>query len=208
MSVIPQSDPIPLPETHRWVYERCRPCLQAGPFMIGAPVWGCETHHVGNQSIPCYRELHGCSLTCPRCPQRSQWTAYIPLIECTGKHARRIVYTGGMKAYRATVGLKPGTLVCVTRGTGQTDTINVSVWPTDRHYAGPVCAAELIMPDITPYLLHLWQQRELTEHFGQRFFRARGKRHAEGGPRPAIPRSAPSPAADIALKLAAGMKPE
>lgn len=207
MGVIGQAEPCPLPDSHRWVYERCRSCINAGPYMIGAPSWGCETHHSNQRSVPCYRELPGCTLTCPRCPQRCQWTQYIALIDLTDHHMRRVVYTGGTKTRADVISLAVGTLVSVTRGPNQTDTIRIRVWPDDKpKLLAPIAIAKC-QDDLTPYLLHLWQQRELTEHFGQRFIRARGRREREAPPARKVPQAINSEAARIAISLAEGMRP-
>lgn len=208
MSVISQGEPLPTPETHHWTYEKVRTCIGTGPFMIGAPSWGCETHHSNDRSVPCYRELHGCTLTCPRCPQRCQWTHYVPLIDCRDAKLPRIVHTGGTKTRADTINLSVGTLVRLTRGPHQTDTLRVSLWPTDLSTALAPVARARCMDDITPYLLHLWQMRELTEHFGQRFYRARGRRVRDTPPGRSLPRPISSAAAEISLKLAEGMRPE
>lgn len=206
MAVIEQAEPLPTPESHRWVYQRVKPCIGAGPYMIGAPSWGCETHHSNGRSVPCYRELPGCSLTCPRCPQRCQWTQYVPLIDCTDAKLPRVVFTGGTKTRADTIALAVGTLVRITRGPNQTDTLRVSLWPTDKPAALSPLARARCMSDITPYLLHLWQLRELTEHFGQRFIRARGRREREIPPGRKMPTPMSSDAARIAMGLADGMR--
>lgn len=208
MSVIPQPEPISTPGSHHWVYEKCRPCIGAGPFMLGAPSWGCETHHSNSRSVPCYRELPGCTLTCPRCPQRCQWTHYVPLIDCTDPKLRRIVYTGGTKTRTDVIHLPVGTLLAVNRGPNQTDTLRLCPWPTTHPSALAPIAVGKCMDDITPYLLHLWQLRELTEHFGQRFYRARGRRERDTPAGRTIPRASPGAGGDLARSLAAGMKPE
>lgn len=208
MGIIGQADPLPTPDTHHWTYVRCTPCIGAGPFMLGAPAWACETHHVGDRSVPCFRELPGCGLTCPMCPRRCQWTTYVPLIDMRDAGLKRIVHTGGTKTWSDTRSLAVGTLVALARGPSQTDTLRVKPYSgSGATILEPVARAKC-MSDITPYLLHLWQLRELTEHFGQRFIRARGRRAKDTPPGRTIPRASAGPAAGIALKLADGMKPE
>lgn len=208
MGIIPQGEPLPTPDTHHWTYRRAQAGILMGPYLIGAPSWGCETHHIGDRSIPCYAELPNCKLPCPHCPKRCQWTQYVPLIDCTGAKPERIVITGGTKTRGDTLPLRPGAAVKLSRGPGQTDTVRVSVWPVGEPCKVPLTAAGLCMVDITPYLLHLWQQRELTEHYGQRFYRARGRRREAPPAARKLPPAIPSPAADIAAMLAAGMKME
>lgn len=173
MGILQPSDPVELPPTHRWTYEKIKPCISAGPYMIGAPPLGFDTHHPGKKTIPCYRRLRGCTLECPRCRFRSQYTAYVPLLNIVDPRKPRIVVSGGKKTWADVRGLTPGTLVRLNRGNFHLDTIRVVVSGEKLEPKQETVWRARCIEDISPYLFHLWQQRELTEHFGQVYYPSR-----------------------------------
>lgn len=170
MGILQPTEPIELPETHDWHYEKIGPCVNRGPYMLGAPPLAFECHHPFKKTIPCYRFLKGCTLDCPRCRFRRQYTAYVPLLDVSNPRRFRIVVSGGKKTWGDVRALPLGSLVYLNRGKLILDTIRVKATDEKLDPLQQRVWQGRCQPDISPYLFHLWQIRELTEHFGQSYY--------------------------------------
>jgi len=154
----------------RWGYRAVGPCFLTGQFILGAPPLGLETNHAYTKTVPCYRFLKGCTLDCPRCKFKRQFTVYVPIIDIGLKKDFRIVITGGKKTWQSVQGAKVGDVIALNKGEEKKDTVLIRAWPnqvderTLRHYRSKC------IEDISLYLFHLWQCRELTEHFGLKYY--------------------------------------
>ncbi len=171
MGILQTSEPVELPDSLRWRYVKFGQCVSVGPFIVGGPTLGFECHHPFKRTLPCYRFLKGCTLDCPRCRYRRQFTSYVPLIE-TGEPLRlaRKVITGGKKVFNAMKQFAPGDLVSLSKGTHVKDTYIIRPWAGEVDPRQLAAHRKFITEDISPYLFHLWQQRELTEFFKQTYY--------------------------------------
>lgn len=170
MGILQPVEPMELPESHDWHYEKIGPCVNRGPYMLGAPPLAFETHHPYRKTIPCYRFLKGCTLQCPRCRFQRQYTCYVPLLDVSNPRRCRIVVSGGKKTWSDVRELQPGTVVYLNRGKLTLDTIRVKATGDKLEPVQEKVWRGRIQPDLSPYLFHLWQIRELTEHFGQTYY--------------------------------------
>lgn len=170
MGILQPSEPVELPENLKWRYTKVKPCMMRGPFMVAAPPLGFETHHPVRRTVPCYSFLKGCTLKCPLCRFRRQYTTYLPLFDLNEPRFYKIVVSGGKKTWSQVRDVKPGTLVALSRGNGEKDTIQVHAWPGAVDPNVLRSFQRKCIDDISPYLFHLWQQRELTMHFNQPYY--------------------------------------
>lgn len=163
------SDPIDMPEELRWHRVRVPACVNNGPFMLAGPAWGGECHHPLKRTIPCYKLLKGCTLDCPFCRWKRQYQSFIPLFNPREKKDHHICIIGGKKTWQDVQTLRVGDWVSINKGNHARDTIRLRLWTFDVDVLLTKVWGSRVVTDITPYLLHLWQRRELTEHFGHKF---------------------------------------
>jgi hypothetical protein len=134
--------------------------ILAGPMQVIA------THWNGKQSKPCCRVITGGALNCPCSfqPMSIRTYGYVPLL--TEKMERVVVVVSATVGYTIR-DVKPGRVLRFTRPKKAKRPLVVNlvneteVNETWLKKVKPACIF-----DITEYLLHLWQIRELTEHFG------------------------------------------
>lgn len=173
MGILQAVDPLELPESHDWHYTPIAACVNRGPYLIGAPPLGFDTHHPFRKTLPCYRSLRGCTLTCPRCRFKLAYTCYVPLLDLSQCRKFRIVITGAKKTWGDVKDLPVGTVVYLNRGKLTLDTIRVRADGSKLDPLQEKVWLKRCQDDISPYLFHLWQLRELTEHFGQTYYPSR-----------------------------------
>lgn len=164
------TEPFELPHELGWRYEKQTECFMRGPFVYAAPVLGFYCHHPVKRTFPCYKLLKGCTLDCPFCRWRRQYTSYVALYDPNDRKKPRKVISGGKRTYEDFSAVPVGTVVSLQRGPAKTDTIRMRVWPEAIDERQLKKWREWCVEDITPYLFHLWQRRELTEHFGYTYY--------------------------------------
>lgn len=142
-----------------------------GPYLLAAPPFGCVTHHPSNRTMPCFTRLPGCTLPCPFCRFCVRDTTYVALIDPKDRREPRKVVQGGKRTWKSLEGIEVGTVVTMGKGKGDRDTILFSP-SNELAIAGhhrDLWRAQLPL-DFRPFLFHLWQWRELSEHFDLEFF--------------------------------------
>lgn len=164
------SEPVELPECLKWRYTKIAPTTARGAYMLAGPPLAFECHHPVRRTFPCYKLLKGCTLECPWCRWKRQFSVYVPLFDINEPKNVKIVVCGGKKTHGDVKSMAVGSMVMLSRGTHVRDTLRIRPWPEviDPHTYRRWRAK--CVDDISPYLFHLWQRRELTEHFGHTYF--------------------------------------
>lgn len=171
MKDLPESQPPKsLPPELSWRRLKVPPGIH-GPFILAAQPFGCQTHHPNKRTLPCFTVMPGCTLECPFCSFPLRFTCYVPLIAPKDKKQPRIVVQGGKRTWESLQGIEPGSVVSFARGTEERATIlfAASNELAVQAYKLDLWRAQLPL-DFRPYLFHLWQWRELSEHFGLAFY--------------------------------------
>jgi hypothetical protein len=168
---VPESQPPQsLPANLHWRRKKVMPGIH-GPFILAAKPFGCQTHHPSNRTLPCFTRLDGCTLECPFCKFPLRHTTYVALIDPSSKREPRIVVQGGRRTWASLQGIDPGDVVSFAKGKLERDTI---LFTTSNELSIQAAKRDLwraqIPMEFRPYLFHLWQWRELSEHFGMQFF--------------------------------------
>lgn len=147
----------------------------------GTALKGCKTHLTAGKLR--------CGLKAGPCPSR--WVSYVPLIRCEDK--RRIVVMVGLREVEKVTKLPHGTVVQVRRGATATAPVQVNRYPLSKeaNEIGEMIAKRR-SEDIGSFILHLWQDRELTEWCGITYRASR--RVMEGDTVTAEPTTADQPA--------------
>jgi hypothetical protein len=175
--------PRSLPSALCWRRVKVMPGIH-GPYLLAAPPFGCATHHPANRTMPCFTRLPGCTLPCPFCRFAVRQTTYVGLIDPANKKQPRFVIQGGKRTWESLDGIEPGT--AVTMGRGKEDRATILFSPTNelaiQAHKRDLWRVQLPL-DIRPYLFHLWQWRELSEHFGLEFFSSIRTEQIEKGTR-------------------------
>lgn len=167
--LFPSQAPQSLPEHLRWRTIRLK-AGTLGPVMLAGPPVGVYTHHPSTRTVPCLRTLPGCSLQCPWCRFSKRFSVWVPVFDFNARKQTQLVVLGGKRTYESIAAAAPGTLVTVTRGEKDRDTPLFRPAPEQRLSTSAAKFIGVCPVDITRYLLHLWQWRELTEHFGEQFY--------------------------------------
>jgi hypothetical protein len=164
------SQPPPdLPDYLRW---RCIkvPAGTHGPYMVAGPGWSGSVHYSGKRTLPCLRKLKGCKMDCPLCKRTERFACYLPTWSLTATKQPRIVFQGAKRTFATWKAFKFGDVVSVVKGNAERDTVLF----VPSRATGPTLDMEKFRKkgeqDITRYLLHLWQWRDLSEHYGQPFY--------------------------------------
>jgi hypothetical protein len=184
--------PQELPPYLRWRTIKVRTGTH-GPLVLAGPPQGLTTHHPAGRTVPCAARLPGCSIVCPWCRFTKRFTCYVPLFDPSQRKQDRIVVMGGKRTWESVAGMQPGSLVCMLRGSGERDTTLFRPWNEAVHPAVHHRWVKQCPQDITRYLLHLWQWRELTESFKAEWFPSITTEEIEAGIRgirPTAPRDA------------------
>jgi hypothetical protein len=185
MKELPGSQPPQsLPAELNWRRLKVPPGIH-GPFILAAEAFGCQTHHPLKRTLPCFTKLPGCTLPCPFCGFPIRHTTYVALIDPKNKKHPRFVVQGGKRTWESLQGIEPGTVVSFGRGNADRDTLLFT--PTNelsiQSHKLDLWRVQLPL-DFRPYLFHLWQWRELSEHFGLAFYPSIRTLEIEKGIRP------------------------
>lgn len=166
----PSQPPQDLPSELQWRVIKVKPSMPV-PYILAGEPFGGYTHHPRRCTLPCYASLKGCSLSCPWCKFERRFTCYVPLIDPKLAKQQRVVVMGGKRTFKSAEGIKPGTVVGLARGNADRDTPLFAPAAMDTFNLLHHKKWQDKLPmDIRPYLFHLWQIRELSDHFGLRFF--------------------------------------
>lgn len=171
MKELPASQPPRSTPPHlNWRRVKVLPGLH-GPFILASAPFGVQTHHPSNRTLPCFTRLDGCTLPCPFCRFDLRQTTYVGLIDPTDKKEPRKVVQGGKRTWESLQGIAPGTVVMIARGKNDRDTVLVKETNQLSIPAHKLDLWKVQCPfDIRPFVFHLWQWRELSEHFELEFF--------------------------------------
>jgi len=165
----------PVPPVHdvpmalRWRLERLAPEDVVKGWVAG-PVVRVTTHWSGLKTTPCLKYMtHGkLKCMCEAKPLGSRVVGYMPIVTTD---ADRVVLLLPESTAKKTLRMPLGTPIQVSRTKNPTAPTKVKQLSQDElaitlqkkvHAAGP--------SDIKPYLLHLWQNAELTTHFAAEFY--------------------------------------
>jgi len=160
-----------IPDPLRW---RVVPIGQ-GEHLDGwyaGPVVTVAVHWIRKRSFPCCRLLTDGAMkcVCETDPKSVRIIGYVPVI---AKDRERFVVIVSAAVAKRFDNIKPGAPIRLARPNAKKRPLFVSLLPDEQLGAEqtkrirPAC-----IHDITPYLLHLWQSRELSDHFGQQFIEA------------------------------------
>lgn len=165
-----ESAPPPdLPPHLRWRTVKVPPGAH-GPYMVAGSGWSGTTHYTGKRTVPCLRGLPRAKLECPYCKSVKRFACYLPFWNVGAVKQQMIVVQGAKRTQQTFSAFKVGDLINVVRGKAERDTpLIVAAKPS-----GPTCDLDKFRrrgpQDITRYLLHLWQWRELSEAFGELYY--------------------------------------
>jgi hypothetical protein len=134
---------------------------------IAGPVVPVLCHWVRRRSFPCMVHMTSGKLPC-QCqlkPTSLRLVGYCPLID---KYKERYVIVLSPLITRAVQQIKAGTCIKFSRPTTAKRPLWHVVLP-DTHISGEMSKKmrQISVHDISEYLLHLWQDKALCEHFGK-----------------------------------------
>lgn len=183
MEPIFPSAPAPdLPPHLRWRTIKVRPGIHSGYMLAGAPV-GVICHFSGSRTLPCVAKLTNGQMSCPLCKKPKRFVCYVPLLSLTSKKNRQHVIQGAKRTHESCSGIAAGELVNVFRGNAERDTPVIQKATSAPIGVDLTTLRKKTPYDITRYLLHLWQWRELTERFGEHHFASARSLEIEDGKR-------------------------
>jgi hypothetical protein len=131
----------------------------AGPVV---PVW---VHWSGTASKPCVHRMTSGALPCKDedCKASVRIIGYLPVIQ---KHSQRLVLILSHQATYEAQGLHHGECYRFSRGPGKRDRVKIGLTP--RAEVSPQLTglfSKRPPADIRPWLLNLWRDTRLTNHF-------------------------------------------
>lgn len=141
-----------------------------GPFMVAGAGWGGAAHYNGKRTLPCVAKLPKAKMECHLCKRVQRYAFYAPVFAVTALKQQMIVIQGAKRTEASFKLFKFGELVQVMRGKGERDT---AVFVKGDHRGATLDLEKFRRRGpqvITPYLLHLWQWRELSEAYGQHYY--------------------------------------
>lgn len=167
-----------LPDHLKW---RIIP-LSAGAVLEGwlaGPVVPVACHWTGKRSVPCRRLITDGKMRCwcEDKPASVRVIGYAPIIDKA--RDRYVVILSAAVAHKVER-IKAGSAVRLTRPKAVKRPLFVTQLPDD--YLGSDQTKKMragAIHDICPYLLHVWQDQELTESFGLPFFKSLGSDNDE-----------------------------
>lgn len=152
-----------------------------GPYMVAGPGWSGQGHFSGKRTLPCAKKLPGCTLECPLCRRPQRFVAYLPVFSLRATKQPQLVIQGAKRSHATFTQFKFGDIVAVVRGNADRDTALFVASRPD----GPTLDLDKFKKrgpqDITRYLLHLWQWRDLTLSFGETFYPSSRSLEIEAG---------------------------
>lgn len=158
----------------------------AGKVVVTETHWIYDHRSPKGRSVGCRSFLSAGKLACLCAikPLGTRILGYCPLITTDRK---RYVVTLSESVAKKVVDIKPGTAIKLARPQTGIRPLTVSLVP-DTEVGGRFAAVmrAAACHDIHEYLLHLWQDQELTEHFGFEFVPAREPNPVPDGEQPAV----------------------
>lgn len=154
-----------LPANLRWRVLKPAEGDQGVYVLAGDPI-SMHTHWSGRKTMPCPAHIEGCKVACPRCDKVLRFTCYVPCYTLLPPAGQRVVLMGAKLTDKSLTDLKVGDVMKCEREKKDRGTLlfhrhNPSCSSTQLNSIRKHCGA-----DISPYLCHLWQWRELTEALG------------------------------------------
>jgi len=160
-----------LPPELRWRCER----IEAGGTVSGwiaGPMVGIRGHWDGFRTQPCRAHLTGGAMLCD-CqvkPMNNRVVGYVPLLTRDREKLVVIVSAGVAKRVKE---IKPGTPVKFGRTLKKKTPLTVELLRDEALGVEDTKRMKHIAcHDISSYLLHLWQDEQLTRFFGQEYRRS------------------------------------
>jgi hypothetical protein len=179
----PLFDSLPPPDLPLHLRWRCIkvPPGTHGPYMVAGPGWSGTGHYSGKRTMPCAAKLPGCRLECPLCRRAQRFVCYLPVFSLRATKQPQLVIQGAKRSHATFCTFKFGDIVSVVRGNADRDT---PLFVGSKHSEPTVDTDKFRKrgpQDITRYLLHLWQWRELSESYGEVFYPSSRSLEIEAG---------------------------
>lgn len=170
MRELPSSRP-PQPTAPELDWRRCKVTAGLhGPYILASEPFACATHHPSTRTLPCFTRLPNCTLPCPFCRFELRTTTYVGIIDPKDKKEPRKIVQGGKRTLKSLEGIAPGTVVMIGKGNNERDTLmfKETNQASIAHHVLDIWRVQCPF-EIRPFLFHLWQWRELSEHFDLTF---------------------------------------
>lgn len=184
MPLFESASPQPLPSELRWHYVKIKPGEAVYGYVAGKMV-GVWVHWLGG-SKPCRSKMTNKTLPCPHCVDdgpRLRWLGYLPLWDRSGRRVVVVVSNQVGPAVELLVYAQP---VRLARTSGARDPLRVE---TPEPHMDMRLAERLFRDgphDLTPWLIHLWQDRELASWLKARSGATGTGEHNAGSPTPGV----------------------
>lgn len=198
MPLFDSAAPQPLPNELRWHYVKIKPGEALYGYVAGKMV-GVWVHWLGG-SKPCRAKMTQRTLPCPHCTEegpRLRWLGYLPLWDRSGRRVVVAISNTVGPAVELLVYAQP---VRLARTNGARDPLRIE---TPEPHMDMRLAERLFRDgphDLTPWLLHLWADRELAS-----WLKARTGVAGSGEHKPDSPTSSTSPATASPAKQLVGV---
>lgn len=142
------------------------PAGMHGPFMVAGPGWYGTCHHTGKKgkTTPCVNVMTAGELKCENCKYEKRFVCYVPLFACNGGRQIELVVQGAKRTYETFCQFPFGTLVTVTKGKRERDTILFTGAAKSAPTGNLSALKARGVQDIDGYLLHLWQNKALCDY--------------------------------------------
>jgi hypothetical protein len=168
--LLPQAEITSLPDALKWHIEAIPPETSVRGWLAG-PVQRVVTHWNGKASKPCRAWMTKSKMLC-QCQAEGVMNrrviGYVPILF---KNGDRSVFIVSETVCKVLMTIKPGTLISLTRPKKEKKPIQVGLI-TENEYGEELSKKmrHACIHDIGHYLLHVWQDKELTEFFGMKYF--------------------------------------
>lgn len=179
MADVPEIKDVDRPESLNWRVERLAPEENLQGFVAGPPV-RVYTHFLGGRTQPCRLWLTRGKMSCA-CEQGKmavRVTGYLPLILPNGE---RVVMVVSDKVAKKFATLANATPIQISRPRALNAPFKIRQLDYDALSGTMRVKVSSAGPhDIFTFLLHLWQNRELTVFFAMEFYPSEATRIAMG----------------------------
>ena len=166
-TLVPQV-PKELPDNLRWHIPKPAEYDDHELLIAGPPI-SLHTHFTGEKTVPCPKYIEGCSVPCPRCKSVLRFTVYVPCYTTLAPAGKKLVVMGAKRTLKSLTPIAVGTVVKYTKE--KKDRGTITFFKHNPSASGTQLASlrKHTPADISAYLFHIWQWRELTEWAGYEF---------------------------------------